>query len=221
MNPKVKPFIIVIIVLVVVIFIYNKYIKKYENPLTVVKNSLVSTKLSAKTRYKFNAHTDNLGLYYKADTTVLPILPTTGAKTEDYTGKEFPDTSGLETGLPGNYTINIYNVGPDSFSILGISLKTLTSGSPKTTILKNMGPRKGDREKYDGNAVNMSKESVIRYSELTDYVVNRLTIICNNVIPRSLFIYLQAGASDSDYGVYYGALFKELTKDILVIDFFK
>jgi len=200
----------IVITFIIIIFLYEKF-KKYTDYLSIVPNSYVTTKISAKTYYRIN----NNSLTYAVFPNSL-----TKAVTTNYTSTDWPGignelinrTDNLITNMQGLY---IYNVGPSEFKIIGISLIAFAKNNTTDKIGKTIGTYGLTSKPYDGNIVSIQEQDQIGFNNFTNFALNRITIICNNASPRSLNIYFKK--SNNLCG---GVTIDKLTNDILVVDFY-
>jgi hypothetical protein len=207
MNNKYLIFGVIIFILLVAIFLYYKY-KKYDDYLTIVPNPVVSTKQIPKTYYKLIfSNITGLSQFNSKDTLVVTTI--------NKTGKTIDSPSGANTGIPGTgKSFYIYNNSPDSFNILGTTLIAVATKNASNKIDMKIGSKSGDSLAYNGSKISINKEYQIEYINISEYVLNRLTVICNNTTSRSLYIYFLYNNK------YYGIIVNNLQNDILIIDLY-
>lgn len=200
----------IIVVLLLGIFLFNKF-KKAPDYLKVVPNAMVTTVVKPKRYYRF--------IYSTTPAKASFTIPTTTALLDDYTGKNLPGLPSTAKGVAGDSKVlNVYNSDQFDVKITGLTLSAIPdSTSVKDKITQTIGPRTGyTPTKYTGDPVILNRDMQIQFSNLSNFVVTRLTIICNNKLPHELFVYFM------DTGPQYiGARFDNLRDDILVIDFYK
>lgn len=200
-------FALIILTLLIGIFMFEKY-KKYPEYLTVVPNSMVATRVRVKKVY--NIH----GLTYRSTfspTTESPVTLISLAPTDNV-----PSKSTIVSGIDGSgKTLSIYNIGPDSFKVIGASLDATPKSSTVTSkIGMTIGAVSSTPVKYAGDKVFILADTQIQFNNLDDFMLNRLTIICDNAVNRSLYIYFKYN------NTYAGIRVNDLKDDILIINLF-
>ena len=201
-----------VVLLLLGVFLFFKY-KEPVDYLVVVPNSKVATKVRSRKYYKW---------IYNEDTSKISslITPSTSIAMSDYTGKEWPATSGLTTGIAGKagLTINIYNSGDDPLNLFGVTL----SAVPKDENVKskiNMKHGSVENSKlsgYDGSKINLPVGANIQISNVDNYVLNRLLILCDNLTPRSFTVFIKNSSN-----MYQIIKIDNVTNDLVTIDLFK
>lgn len=209
LNKKLLIFAGVIVTLLLGTFLYYKY-KSYPDYLVVVPNSSVSTKLRAKKYFDLMRAALPFTAFAPASAISATLI--------DYTDLSAVDSSGVVSGVSGtDYKLSIYNIGPESFNIIGCALNvTVPSTPPSSKVGMTIGIRGGQTPKqYNGDKVSLASETEIAFINTTGYVMNRIILICDNYKARSLYIYLTNGANQCG-----GYKFENLTNTILVINLF-
>jgi hypothetical protein len=198
----------IILAILIIVFLVYKF-KQYPDYLAVVPNESVTTKKRPKTYYKLIFSTIN-GVSSFSPSTMTPIV------TIDKTNKKIDPPSGVTTGIPGtDKRLFIYNNSPDAFNIIGTTLVTTTSSTTVIDKIKmTIGPRSGDTTEYTGNKTSIKRENQIEFTNISNYILNKLTIVCDNVTSRSLYVYI------TSKNLYYGILINNLKNDILLIDLY-
>jgi len=208
-----------VVIIIIIIFLYYKN-KKITEYLLVVPNSTVSTPIRLKKVYTIH------GLSFPSSTTFsIPTLSTDPNIPPfiDFTGKDLPVPSTVDTGIRGKEelvkSVSIYNVGPSSFNIIGVNLKVVpNANTPSTTnaVKMTMGTRSATPINYNGTILTLDQDKQIQFTNLNDFVLQRLIVMCNNTSNRSLYIYF-TNVSDQIYGIRIN----NLTNDILIIDLYR
>ena len=116
-------------------------------------------------------------------------------------------------------SLNIYNVSNTNFNLIGATINVLSkSGSSRSSEeikkIKNF-PGTTTPTTYNGDSISLSKHEQISFTPLTNFKIKRITILCNNVEPRSIMIYFQ-----NNMGKFSGIQINKLTNHILIIDLY-
>lgn len=165
----------------------------------------------------------------------IPAAPLTGAATGtsvppgnistylDYTNIEQPSNlSSVTSGMMGSATeiisqLSVYNIGPDGFKILGMTLVVTPKDQTTSEKVKMIyGTRQetetGTTETYEGGSLEIEADKQITFTNLSTFVLQRLTILADNYLGQSLYIYLTPR--------FKGFRINNLSKDIIVIDLY-
>lgn len=207
----------VIFVLLLLIFLFEKY-KSYPEYLTIVPNSLVAVKVRPKKYYDISNPT-NFGVF---NTTTPPvILKDYKNLSNNNPSNVIVPHSGINDGINNiqsgtDYKLFIYNPGVDSFNIVGVTLEVINKGNG-TKINMTIGPKDIPSlvKPYKGDKISIPIQNEIAFINTSGFVLNRIIIICENVTPRPLYIYLKNTSNQ-----YYGIKVADLTNTILVINLF-
>lgn len=206
-----------VVIFILIIFLYYKF-KTHPDYLVVVPNSVVATPIRIKKVYTIRTPAFPANTTFTIPTEISdPNVPVF----ENYTGKDLPAVSTVITGITARNmikSINIYNIGPNSFNMIGVNLKVVlnqTLNSTNNAIKMTIGTRSATPITYNGDKLMLDQDKQIQFTNLNDFVLQRLTIICNNLVKRSLYIYL-TNISDQNTGIRIN----NLTNDILVIDLY-
>lgn len=216
MDRNTLKFGVVIFVFLLLLFLYNK-MRNYSDYLVVVPNSLVTTKVRPKTRYRFNFVDISWSSGFDPTN---PVVTTTDYTTKNCTNNplplECPVISGISSGINGSSkTLHIYNPSISSFKIIGTTLQVTSNAYLFTKVAMTIGSRTLPKP-YKGDKIDIPIEQEIKFINLDEYILNRITIICDNVIDKSLYIYITNTSSN----VTGGFRINNLTNNILIIDLY-
>lgn len=206
----------IIITILLGVFLFKKY-KSYPEYLVVVPNDRVKTPVRQKRLYTMRYSGLTFGTFS------VPAGVNVSTLT-NYTGTTLPAMStnnptSTNYGIPGiSKTLSIYNATADAFNIIGVSLSTvaISGTTPVNKIGMTMGVKGvGTPTPYNGDKIALPGENQIQFTNLAEYILQRLTIICNNVTNRSLYIYFTNASGQSG-----GIRINNLTNEILIIDLY-
>lgn len=220
MNKRFVIFVGVIIVLLLSIFLYEKY-KTHLDYLTIVPNSVVALKTREKKYYDF-IKPANFGSFNPSSATAVVLKSYTDLTNND-PAKGIVPHSGVGTGVNKagltDYKLFIYNPGSDAFNIIGVTLEALPL-NPETDnkISMTIGPKDVAPaliKPYNGDKISIPIENEIAFIGTTGFVLIRITLICDNVAARPLYIYFKNTSNN-----YSGIKIDKLTNTILIVNLF-
>ena len=214
MNKRLIIFSGIVVITMVAMFLYYKK-KQYTSYLTIVPNDLVSVPKRKRIRVDFRP---TMGI------TVFNIPPAKNVEkinmsepaldtTNKYVVQPTPAPPNITDAMRCDYLF-IYNPNKGNFKILGTTL--ISSIRPNITspplINMRIGPRDSTTNPiYDGTTTQIIGAHEIKFTNLNNYISQRLTIICDNYVELDLVIYAMIGAN------YYSIRIDKLKNDILIL----
>jgi hypothetical protein len=210
-------------VFLLLIFLFYKY-KQYPEYLVVVPNSKVTTFIRPKRWYKFittGIPYDTFNLSTIQNKTPVTLLDYSKGVilTDNSVTNTVPEPSSVATGTPAtDLSVHIYNLGPKTLNIIGVLLyTTYLNNTPTNNLLYTVGPRGGTPKEYDAGKLTLEVDNQISITNINEFILNRLTFICDNLDNQSVFIYLQNTTNNTISGIKIS----NITKDFIIIDFYK
>ena len=198
------------------------YIIKAKPIFAMVDNSQVVIKKRKNSKYKI--------LFNKLSSTSSLVVPSDGVTpiefisvTADPNVEHTPVLSDAASGINGANKFNLYNCNEsDTFVIRGMNIAASNANiksTDKISPIKATIGLTGEPEtfvKYDATKpIELKPKYQVSIESDKNVVLNRATLICDNVVPLSLFAYFIDTA-----GVYKGVKFDNIKNDIFLIDLY-
>lgn len=198
----------VLIVLGTLLFIYFRFIQKYDPYLSIVNGESVATQTVPKYQFKF---------VYSAYNPVNTFDPNNSQDITNYITKIETAVSPMgepSTGISGaDKKLFIYNIGPDVCEITGVSLLPVPDDSVIKLSVQESDETKPAKE-YKGAGLSLNPKAKIIFDNINSYTLNRLMLSVNNRSDRNLYVYFTDGPN-------YVGIRLSISTGILNIDLFK
>lgn len=238
MNKDLIKFVAGILTLLICIFIYYKN-KTYQEYLVIVPNAEVSSKVRRRLQYTYSLankiFSSSSGI--NANNIVATnanLNPTTAiALYTIVTGLDWvpqigPSAVNALDGL--NTAIALFNPSDDPFIIYGTTITadfkqetypTQKPDDPANKIKLTRGTIERTTDiAYLGDPIELQGKKQLYYYNMNKYKIQRIKIICDNIVPRSLYVYIKKlDASNPQVYTYNGFMLNNLKNDIIAIDF--
>lgn len=205
-NKRIVIFAVVIVIFLISIFLYMKY-KSYPEILKVGKNDLVATKI--RKTLQCNMIETVMAPLGNLDNAIEPLFI-------DLTGKPVPSNSGIN-GIDGSSkSLHIQNIGTEDFNIIGVTLYFTPKVGAATKITQHSGSDTTTAMKYDGSKLVLTKNMWVRFTTLDNFILNRIVILCNNVVAGTLVVYIKNTVPEMR-----GIKLRNKTNEVIIVDLYK
>lgn len=202
----------VIVVFIILIILYYRA-KKYPECFDIVSNSSVTN--VPITKVYVNLIVNNLTNFAS-----IFNVPSVATSVIDYTNKSLSDIlppGTVTNNIDGStYKLAIYNASSDAFNITGCNLNAIPKSGATAKINMKLSNRTSTiTSDYNGNKTSIPSQQQISFVNIDSYYLTRLIILCDNIKPRDLYIYLTNASNQYD-----GIRINNLTNHIVVINLY-
>lgn len=195
----------IVLILLAIKLLFN-YFTHPKAPLTIVPNKMVEAIVVKKYIYRFKiSEIKGISTFIVPDLTPSDLVKASPSKSGNFSGK--------------NRRLFIYNQGPETFTIKGLSFfaKARITTTDKSIFSTRKVRGTETESEYKGEPLEIGVNEEIELQNIDDYEVSRLLLSTDNSKGRNITIYVY----DKTNSLYYIVTTGPFERNFLLIDLYE